>query len=1004
MPTHHYATQQTHLWTQVVKTGICVILFSLLICALSTSALTAVSKQLHFQWNYDISLPGLAGYILYQDGQRLLTINDPATLGVDYTVEVEPGQTIAFTMTAFDVNGKESAISRPYSIDIPLEVVQGNLLPTATLNLANGSGPAPLVVDFFAVGSTDLDGTIVTYAWDFGDGASGRGSTVSHTYTIAGDYTVTLTVTDNAGGVGTAKRTVTVSAPPANISPTANLSLSTGSGAVPLAVEFSADGSTDSDGAIVSYAWNFGDGASASTSTASHTYTIAGVYTVTLTVTDNAGGIGTAQSTVTCSVSTPALGMVSEQLHFQWSYDISLPGLAGYLIYQDAQRLLTINDPTTLATDYTVDVKPGTTVIFTMTAFDVNGKESAISAPYSFDVPLEVVQNLPPTAALNLSTTTGKAPLVVNFSGVGSTDPDGTIVSYTWDFGDGASASNSTASHTYTIPGVYTVTLTVTDNVGATNTAKATVTILAANMLPKASLNLSTGSGEAPLVVDFFAEGSTDSDGTIVSYAWDFGDKGSASTSTASHTYTTAGMYTVTLTVTDNDGGVGTAQRTVTVSAPPANIPPTASLDLSTGSGAVPLTVEFSAEGSTDADGIIVSYAWDFGDGASASTSIASHTYTAAGVYTVTLTVTDNAGGIGTAQSTVTCTALGMVSKQLHFQWNYDISLPGLAGYILYQNGQRLLTINDPATLAIDYTVEVEPGTTVAFTITAFDVNGNESAISAPYSFDVPLVKSNLLPTASLTLSTTSGTAPLVVNVSGVGSTDSDGTIVSYAWDFGDGASASTSTASHTYKSPGVYPVTLTVTDNDGGVAKALATVTVSAANVQPTASLTLSTTSGTAPLVVNFSATGSTDPDGSIVSYAWDFGDKGSASTSTASHTYTTAGVYPVTLTVTDNDGGIAKANSTVTVSAASGPVASISFSPQVPTTKDDVQFSGAASKAPAGNITSYLWDFGDGKSASGVTASNKYHRPGSYTVTLTVSDNYNTSSQASVVLTVKK
>src|SRR5665647_3792886 len=103
--------------------------------------------------------------------------------------------------------------------------------------------------------------------------------------------------------------------------------------------------------------------------------------------------------------------------------------------------------------------------------------------------------------------------------------------------------------------------------------------------------SLSTVSGEAPLVVDFFAEGSMDSDGTIVSYAWDFDDGSSANTPTASHTYTTAGVYTVKLTVTDNSGGVGTAQRTVTVSAPPANIPPTASLTLSAKSGKAPLVV-----------------------------------------------------------------------------------------------------------------------------------------------------------------------------------------------------------------------------------------------------------------------------------------------------------------------------------------------------------------------------------------------------------------------------
>jgi hypothetical protein len=117
------------------------------------------------------------------------------------------------------------------------------------------------------------------------------------------------------------------------------------------------------------------------------------------------------------------------------------------------------------------------------------------------------------------------------------------------------------------------------------------------------------------------------------------------------------------------------------------------------------------------------------------------------------LAAPDNAGDIGSAESTSAASntytpALGTVSKQLHFEWNYDISQPGLAGYILYQNGESLFIINDPTTLSIDDTVNVEPGQTVIFTITAFDVNGNESAISAPYSFDIPLevAKNNLLP------------------------------------------------------------------------------------------------------------------------------------------------------------------------------------------------------------------------------------------------------------------
>lgn len=542
------------------------------------------------------------------------------------------------------------------------------------------------------------------------------------------------------------------------------------------------------------------------------------------------------------SCSTSALATVSKQFHFEWEYDINLPGLAGYIVYQNGQPLFTINDPTTLTIDFNVDLEPGQTTIFTMKAFDVDGNESALSAPYSFEVPVEVVNsNFLPEASLNLSTWSGEVPLAVDFFAEGSTDFDGTVVSYAWNFGDGTSANTSTANHTYTIAGNYTVTLTVTDNDGGEATAHTIVTVsaidLPPNIPPKAELNLSTWSGDAPLVVEFFAEGSTDSDGTIVAYAWNFGDGTFASTSTASHTYTSPGLYPVALTVTDNDGGVSTAQTTVTVSALPANIPPTAELNLSTWSGDTPLVVEFFAEGSSDSDGSIVSYAWDFGDGASANTSTASHTYTTVGVYPVTLTVTDNDGGVAMAQSTVTA--------------------------------------------------------------------------SAPLS--------NISPTALFYPSEISGPVPLDVAFNGASSSDDDGTVVSYLWNFGDGSSATGAYVDHVYTTAGTFTAKLTVTDDNGAQATYEQIIVVEAAII------------------------------------------------------------YPATL------------------------VADFSIDPQVPTNKDVVQFSGVVSTAPTGNITAYLWEFGDGKSESGVTVSHRYKVPGTYTVKLTVWDSSNASSQMSVVLTVK-
>lgn len=158
---------------------------------------------------------------------------------------------------------------------------------------------------------------------------------------------------------------------------------------------------------------------------------------------------------------------------------------------------------------------------------------------------------------------------------------------------------------------------------------------------------------EAGLVLSVDGSTSTDADGTIVSYAWDFGDGATATGKTASHSYAAAGTYPVSLTVTDNGGAHDTVTRSATVaSPPPANQPPTASFT----STSTDLTLTTDASASSDPDGTVSAYAWDFGDGATAAGAKATHTFAAAGTYTVTLTVTDNSGAVGSSTKATTVT------------------------------------------------------------------------------------------------------------------------------------------------------------------------------------------------------------------------------------------------------------------------------------------------------------------------------------------------------------
>ena len=184
----------------------------------------------------------------------------------------------------------------------------------------------------------------------------------------------------------------------------------------------------------------------------------------------------------------------------------------------------------------------------------------------------------------------------------------------------------------------------------------------------------------------------------------------------------------------------------------------------------------------------------------------------------------------------------------------------------------------------------------------------------------------NESPMAAFTASPSSVAPDDTVTFEASGSSDSDGSIESYEWAFGDGSSATGQSVDHSYDSAGEYDVTLTVTDDDGATATNTQTITVEDEEEPPTASFTASSTSVAPGDAVTFDASASSDPDGSIESYEWTFGDGSSATGQSVDHSYDSAGEYDVTLTVTDDDGAPATNTQTITVEDA-GPTTTFEF-----------------------------------------------------------------------------
>jgi PKD repeat protein len=440
---------------------------------------------------------------------------------------------------------------------------------------------------------------------------------------------VTLTVTT---AVGSDEETHTDYIEVLCDAPAAAFAAEPSSGLCPLSVQFT-DLSYAGSSPITSWLWDFGDGAQSAEQHPSHVYTEGGLYTVGLTVTTEvASDSETREDFIEVFCDAPAAEFTAEPTSGVCPLDVSFtdassPGSAPITSWAwdfgDGAQSAEQNPSHSYAESglYTVSLTVTTDV-----GSDTETKTDFIAVACD-----------PPVADFSAEPTSGTCPLVVDFTD--ASEPGSLpITSWLWDFGDGAQSTEQNPSHSYAEAGLYTVTLTVTTDVGSDDETKVDFIAVACDP-PVADFTGTPTTGVCPLAVSF-TDASAPGSAPITSWLWDFGDGGQSIEQNPSHSYTDGGTYTVTLTVTTS---VGQDSEVKTDYISVICLPPTAEFAADPIGGCEPLNVQFT-DLSDPGSMAITSWLWDFGDGDQSTESDPSHLYGSDGTYTVSLTVSSGAG------------------------------------------------------------------------------------------------------------------------------------------------------------------------------------------------------------------------------------------------------------------------------------------------------------------------------------------------------------------------
>ena len=491
----------------------------------------------------------------------------------------------------------------------------------ALASFVHSPEPACVLQTVLFTSTSAITATGASYLWDFGDGSTDTVPQTTHSYTSAGNYTATLTVTTAAGCADTFSELVHVEDVVASFTSLPN----------PVCVlqTVSLTSTSAITAAGASYLWEFGDGATAPGATASHAYPSTGAFVVTLTVTTTAG----------CSDSVSQIVEVQDVL-------------AGFTAGPDPVCVLTtvaftntsVVTPTGPAT-YQWDFGDGTTSpAFEPTHQYVSaGTYNVILTTTTSAGCADTFNDTITVEDLDASFTVSPNPVCVlsqvNFNNTSAVTA--TTASYLWSFGDGVTATAASPTHTYNTAGSYTAVLTVTTGAGCVETVSRPVSVEFAD----ASFVISRNPA-CILESLTFTNTSVITAPSGVIYQWNFGDGSTSNAADPTHQYAVPGTYFVSLFILTNGGCVDVYLTSVDVDGVDA------AFALSPNPACILSQVYFTS--TSVYSGPTASYLWNFGDGGTAATANASHSYAAAGTYPVTLAVTNSVGCSDVATGTVT--------------------------------------------------------------------------------------------------------------------------------------------------------------------------------------------------------------------------------------------------------------------------------------------------------------------------------------------------------------